>query len=75
MQTDAGWDGDPGRLTNAAVTDCSPVLQPSDVAGGLVGGDLRSDVMPAALIDRLLHHSPIVNARGNGYRMREYRAR
>ena len=30
-------------------------------------------IMPAALIDRLLHHCHIVSIRGNSYRMREHR--
>ncbi len=37
-------------------------------------GDVFGDeVMAAALIDRLLHHCPIVNIRGNSYRMRQHR--
>jgi hypothetical protein len=26
----------------------------------------------SALIDRLMHHCPVVNSRGNSYRMREH---
>jgi DNA replication protein DnaC len=36
---------------------------------GEVSGD---EVMAAALIDRLLHHSHIINIRGNSYRMRHH---
>ncbi|HEX2210049.1 MAG TPA: ATP-binding protein [Longimicrobium sp.] len=36
---------------------------------GEIFGD---EVMAAALIDRLLHHCHIVNARGNSYRMRSH---
>ena len=34
------------------------------------GGVLGDEIMAAALIDRLLHHSHIVNIRGDSYRMR-----
>ena len=37
------------------------------------GRVLGDEVIAAALIDRLLHHCDIVNARGNSYRMREHR--
>ena len=36
------------------------------------GHVLGDEIMAAALIDRLLHHCPIVNIRGNSYRMREH---
>ena len=36
------------------------------------GSVLGDEVMAAALIDRLLHHCPIVNIRGNSYRMRAH---
>lgn len=36
------------------------------------GQVLGDEVMAAALIDRLLHHSHIVNIRGNSYRMRHH---
>ena len=36
------------------------------------GETFGDDVMPAALIDRLLHHSHIVNIRGNSFRMRQH---
>jgi DNA replication protein DnaC len=36
---------------------------------GEIFGD---EVMAAALIDRLVHHSHIVNIRGNSYRMRKH---
>jgi DNA replication protein DnaC len=39
-------------------------------ARGEIFGD---DVMAGALIDRLLHHSHIVNVRGNSYRVRHHR--
>jgi hypothetical protein len=35
-------------------------------------GFLGDDVMAAALIDRVLHHSHLVNIRGNSNRMREH---
>ena len=35
------------------------------------GAILGDEVMAAALLDRLLHHCPIVNIRGNSYRMRQ----
>jgi DNA replication protein DnaC len=37
------------------------------------GQVLGDEVMPAALIDRLVHHCHIVNIRGNSYRMRDHR--
>ena len=36
------------------------------------GAILGDEVMAAARIDRLLHHCPVVNIRGNSYRMREH---
>lgn len=33
---------------------------------------LRDEVMAGALIDRLLHHSYVINITGNSYRMREH---
>ena len=36
------------------------------------GGLLGDDVMAAALIDRLVHHSHLVNIRGNSYRLKEH---
>lgn len=36
---------------------------------GEIFGD---EVMAAALIDRLLHHCPIVNIRGNSFRLRHH---
>ena len=36
------------------------------------GGVLGDEVIPAALIDGLLHHCHIVNIRGNSYRMRAH---
>ena len=36
---------------------------------GEIFGD---DVMPAALVDRLVHHCHIVNIRGNSYRLRQH---
>ena len=35
------------------------------------GAILGDEVMAAALLDRLLHHSHLVNIRGNSYRMRQ----
>lgn len=36
------------------------------------GEILGDEVMAAKLIDRPLHHCPIVNIRGNSYRLREH---
>ncbi len=38
------------------------------------GGVLGDEVMASAMLDRLVHHSHIVNIRGNSYRMREHQA-
>jgi DNA replication protein DnaC len=37
---------------------------------GTVFGD---DVLAAAILDRLLHHSPVLTIRGESYRLREKR--
>lgn len=36
------------------------------------GAILGDAVMAAALIDQIMHHCPVVNIRGNSYRMREH---
>ena len=60
------------QLVNARHERASTVLT-SNKGFEERGAVLGDEVMPAALIDRLLHHSHIVNIRGNSYRMREHR--
>ena len=62
---------DSGATLNARHERASTVLT-SNKGFEDWGGVLGDEVMPAALIDRLLRHCHIVNIRSNSYRMRAH---